>query len=111
MFQLVSFPMQTHHWLKQQIIQSMRSQLTQHQSTHTRLETKLTALDPHAVLARGYAVVRGEIVAEKASKLAAQQTVVRSITGLTIGQTVELQLGAGRATAKIIAIDSGPIAD
>ena len=89
------------HWLKQQIIQSVRSQLTQHQSTQTRLETKLTALDPHAVLVRGYAVVRSE--------LADQQTVLRSVTELTIGQTVELQLGEGRATAKIIAIEGGAI--
>ena len=91
------------HWLKQQIIQSMRSQLTQHQSTQTRLETKLTALDPHAVLARGYAVVRSE--------LAEQQTVVRSVTDLMIGQTVELQLSEGRATAKIIAIEGRAIDD
>jgi exodeoxyribonuclease VII large subunit len=96
------------HWLKQQIVQSMRSQLTQHQSTQTRMETKLTALDPHAVLARGYAVVRSE--------LADLQTVMQSITDLTIGQTVELQLGEGRATAKIVtiegrAIDDKPIAN
>ena len=94
------------HWLKQQIIQSMRSQFIQHQSTQTRLETKLTALDPHAVLARGYAVVRSE--------LAAPQTVMRSTTDLTIGQIVELQLSEGLATAKIItiegrAIDNQPI--
>ncbi len=91
------------HWLKQQIIQSMRSQLTQCQSTQTRLETKLTALDPHAVLARGYAVVRSE--------LANPQTVMQSITDLTIGQTVELQLGEGRATAKIVTIDGRTIED
>lgn len=87
------------HWLKQQIIQSMRSKLTQHQSTQTRLETKLAALDPHAVLVRGYAVVRSE--------LASQKTVVRSITDLTIGQIVELQLGEGQATAKIVKIKDG----
>jgi len=81
----------------------MRSQLTQHQSTQTRLNTKLTALDPHAVLARGYAVVRSE--------LADQQTVVRSVTDLTIGQTVELKLGEGQATAKIIAIEGRAIDD
>ena len=91
------------HRLKQQIIQSVRSQLTQHQSTQTRLETKLTALDPHAVLVRGYAVVRSE--------LADQQTVLRSVTDLAIGQTVELQLGEGRATAKIVAIEGGAIDD
>ncbi len=89
------------HWLKQQIIQSMRSQLIQHQSTQTRLETKLTALDPHAVLARGYAVVRSE--------LAHSQTVMQSITDLTIGQIVELQLGEGLATAKIITIEGRAI--
>ncbi len=92
---------QRFHWLKQQMIQAIRSQLTHHQATQTRLETKLMALDPYAVLARGYGVVRSE--------LADPQTVVRSTTDLTIGQTVELQLGEGRATAKIVAIDNQPI--
>jgi exodeoxyribonuclease VII large subunit len=83
------------HWLKQQIIQSIRSHLTQSQSTHDRLQTKLTALDPHAVLERGYAVVRAEL---------ANQGVVRSVEELAIGQTVEIQLGQGKAIAQITEI-------
>ncbi len=83
------------HWLKQQMVQCIRSQLTNAQSTQDRLQTKLTALDPHAVLERGYALVRTEL---------AQQQVVRSIEELTVGQTVEIQLGQGKATAQITEI-------
>ncbi len=83
------------HWLKQQMIQSIRSHLIKGQTTHDRLQTKLTALDPHAVLERGYAVVRAEL---------ADQGVVRSVDELAIGQTVEIQLGQGRAIAQITEI-------
>jgi exodeoxyribonuclease VII large subunit len=83
------------HWLKQQIVQSIRSHLTRSQSTHDRLQTKLTALDPHAVLERGYAVVRAELAR---SDLAKQQ-VVKSVDELTVGQTIEIQLGQGKGKA------------
>jgi exodeoxyribonuclease VII large subunit len=90
-------------WLKQQIIQAMRSRLTEAQSTHDRLQTKLTALDPHAVLVRGYAVVLAELAdaSNSPSNSPSNLRVVRSVDELTIGQTVELQLGQGRATAQI----------
>jgi exodeoxyribonuclease VII large subunit len=83
------------NWLKQQIVQSIRSHLTRSQSTHDRLQTKLTALDPHAVLERGYAVVRKEL---------AQQQVVKSVDELSVGQTIAIQLGQGKAIAQITEI-------
>lgn len=115
------------HWLKQQLLQSMEARLTQCQATHDRLQTKLTALDPHAVLVRGYAVVRSElarlpsdIVSDTTSTgtrddnsrdeslgvsstaLNKALTVVRSIDDLALGQTVEIQLDQGKAIAQIL---------
>jgi exodeoxyribonuclease VII large subunit len=71
-------------WLKQSLIQQVRSQLTQAQQRQQLLQEKATSLDPVAVLQRGYAVMRAE------------GTIVRQAAAVTIGQTVEIQLGQGK---------------
>ncbi|MGF1478949.1 MAG: exodeoxyribonuclease VII large subunit [Cyanophyceae cyanobacterium] len=56
------------------------------------LRQKLTALDPHAVLARGYALVQQN------------QTLVQSTANLALDQEITVQLAQGSLTAKIIEI-------
>jgi exodeoxyribonuclease VII large subunit len=79
--------------LQHQLIQTVRSRLKETQTRQHHLAEKLATLDPHAVLARGYAVVRAENQA------------VRSAMELTPGQTIELQLANGKAIAQVMAID------
>ncbi len=79
--------------LQHQLIQTVRSRLKETQTRHHHLAEKLATLDPHAVLARGYAVVRAEA------------QVVRSTQDLTPGQTIEIQLANGKAIAQVMAID------
>jgi exodeoxyribonuclease VII large subunit len=79
--------------LQRQLIQTVRSRLKETQTHQQHLAEKLATLDPHAVLARGYAVIRSE------------NQVVRSASNLTPGQTIELQLANGNAIAQVMAID------
>jgi exodeoxyribonuclease VII large subunit len=72
------------NWLKQSLIQQMRSRLTQAQAQQQLLTEKAASLDPTAVLQRGYAVLRAE------------GAIVRDAADLTVGQTVEMQLGRGK---------------
>jgi exodeoxyribonuclease VII large subunit len=72
------------NWLKQSLIQQMRSRLTQAQAQQQLLKEKAASLDPAAVLQRGYAVLRAE------------GAIVRDAADLTVGQTVEMQLGRGK---------------
>jgi exodeoxyribonuclease VII large subunit len=72
------------NWLKQSLIQQMRSRMAQAQAQQQLLQEKASSLDPAAVLQRGYAVLRSE------------GTIVREAADLTVGQTVEIQLGRGK---------------
>jgi exodeoxyribonuclease VII large subunit len=72
------------NWLKQSLIQQMRSRMTQAQQQQQLLQEKASSLDPAAVLQRGYAVLRAE------------GAIVRDAADLTVGQTVEVQLGQGK---------------
>lgn len=58
------------------------------------LKHKLNALDPNAVLQRGYAVVREE-----------DGSIVRSSRELAIDRTLTIQLGTGRVKVKVISIE------
>jgi exodeoxyribonuclease VII large subunit len=75
------------NWLKQSLIQQMRSRMTQAQQQQQLLQEKASSLDPAAVLQRGYAVLRAE------------GAIVRDATDLTVGQTVEVELGRGKVSA------------
>ncbi len=72
------------NWLKQTLIQQMRSRMTQAQQQQQLLQEKASSLDPAAVLQRGYAVLRAE------------GAIVRDAQDLAVGQTVEVQLGRGK---------------
>jgi exodeoxyribonuclease VII large subunit len=72
------------NWLKQSLIQQMRSRMAQAQAQQQLLQEKASSLDPAAVLQRGYAVLRAE------------GAIVRDGADLTVGQTVEIQLGRGK---------------
>lgn len=66
------------------------------QSERSRLEVlggRLAALDPMAVLSRGYALVLDD-----------QAGPVSSVQGLTVGQSVALAFGDGKARASITEI-------
>ncbi len=77
------------NWLKQSLIQQMRSRMAQAQQQQKRLQEKAASLDPAAVLQRGYAVLRSE------------GTIVRDAADLTVGQTVEIQLGHGKVRSVV----------
>ena len=79
--------------LQHQLIQTVRSCMKQTQTQHQHLAEKLATLDPHSVLARGYAVVRAEA------------QVVRSATDLAVGQSLEVQLSQGRLIVQVTAIE------
>jgi exodeoxyribonuclease VII large subunit len=78
-------------WKKQQLIQvtQQRSQ-TARQHCHL-LEQKLASLDPHAVLKRGYAVVRQE-----------NGAIARSAAELAPGQELLVQLSQGEIQVRVI---------
>lgn len=80
-------------WLKKQLTQTIRNRLQQAQQHQTLLQEKLTTLDPHAVLKRGYAVVRS------------QREIVRSTTELQVGQLLEIQLEQGTIQAQVTAVN------
>jgi exodeoxyribonuclease VII large subunit len=77
------------NWLKQSLIQQMRSRMTQAQQQQQLLQEKASSLDPAAVLQRGYAVLRAE------------GGIVRDAQDLTVGQTVEIQLGRGKVRSVV----------
>jgi exodeoxyribonuclease VII large subunit len=77
------------NWLKQSLIQQMRSRMTQAQAQQQLLQEKASSLDPAAVLQRGYAVLRSE------------GAIVRDAANLTVGQTVEIQLGRGKVRSVV----------
>ncbi|MBE9031507.1 exodeoxyribonuclease VII large subunit [filamentous cyanobacterium LEGE 11480] len=76
-------------WLRQSLIQQMRSRLSQAQQRQQLLQEKASSLDPAAVLQRGYAVMRAE------------GEIVRQAVDLPVGQEVEVQLGQGKIRAVV----------
>ncbi len=78
------------HWQRQQLTAGLaqRLQLAQHQ--HQLLREKLATLDPESVLKRGYALVKvqGQIALDAAQLLP--------------GTELEIKLGKGQVTAKVI---------
>jgi exodeoxyribonuclease VII large subunit len=83
-------------WLKQALLQNLHLRLQPQQQTLVHLQQKLVALDPTAVLQRGYAVVwhQGEVV--------------RSSESVAVGQALEIHLGQGRLQVEVTAVESPP---
>lgn len=78
---------------RQQLIQAMQGQLQQASGHCELLRQKLAALDPYAVLQRGYAVVRQE-----------DGAIARSADELALGQELSIQLGQGRVKVQVTEI-------
>jgi exodeoxyribonuclease VII large subunit len=80
-------------WLRQELIKDtlrQAQQATQHCQT---LRQKLANLDPQAVLRRGYAIVRQ-----------ADETIIRSSKGLSLGQELYINLGQGQLKVQVTEI-------
>jgi exodeoxyribonuclease VII large subunit len=69
---------------------AIHQHLTRVQDSITRLETRLGALDPQAVLQRGFALVRDR-----------HGQVVRQVTAVQRDDTITIQLSDGQLTARI----------
>ncbi len=76
--------------LKQQLGRAVQRRLLAHQKHHQLLQQKLIALDPTAVLRRGYAVVR-----------TTDQNIVRQVEDIEVGQTLKLQFSNGLAIVQV----------
>jgi exodeoxyribonuclease VII large subunit len=76
-------------WLKQRLVQAIRSELTAAQNNQTLLQEKALSLDPNAVLKRGYALVRSG------------DAIVRDSEDVQVGQTIAVQLGQGMIRAVV----------
>ena len=76
--------------LKQQLGRTVQRRLLAYQKHHQLLQQKLIALDPTAVLRRGYAVVR-----------TADQNIVRQVEDIEVGQTLKLQFSNGLAIVQV----------
>ncbi len=70
--------------------QAVGRSLDIHRERLRSLERQLSALDPSAILARGYAVVRGE-----------DGATIKSIAGLAPGDSLDLALADGEVSAEI----------
>jgi len=81
------------HQKQQQLITATKQQLQLAAKHLDLLDQKLIALDPQAILQRGYAVVRAESGA-----------IARDATQLVVGQTLDIQLHKGRINATITSI-------
>ena len=60
------------------------------------LRQKLASIDPQSVLQRGYAVVITE-----------NGVIPRSVSELTIGENLVIQLAQGKVTVKVIEVTEG----
>jgi exodeoxyribonuclease VII large subunit len=88
---------QTIAWMRQRLVQDTHQQL-QHAMQHCQLlRQKLLALDPQAVMQRGYALVRQ-----------LDGATVRSIADLSVGQALMIQLSTGRITVNVTELNSKP---
>ena len=86
---------QSADWLERRLIQSVTQRFQQATQHCQLLHHKLVTLDPEAVLQRGYAVVRQET-----------GEITYAASELTMGQTVQIQLGKGQVRAKITEVIS-----
>lgn len=84
---------QTIAWKRQQLIQSTNYRLQEAIQHCYLLRQKLATLDPAAVLRRGYAVARRT-----------DGSVVRSVSSLSSGQDLTLQLGQGQLRVTVTEI-------
>ena len=76
-------------WQRQQLISHLSARLRAAQHQHERLAEKLAALNPEAVLRRGYALVR------------ADKQIVTDAKDLPVGAEIEVQLGQGSVKATV----------
>lgn len=77
-------------WKRRQLIQATIARSHQAKQHLELLRQKLAALDPKAVLQRGYAVVRQE-----------NGAIARTATELEVGQDLSIQLGQGEVKVKV----------
>lgn len=82
-------------WLRQRLIQSVQQRHQQAQQHTQRLDQTLAALDPQAVLRRGYAVLRQ-----------ADGAIARNADHLQVGETLTAQLAVGQIQVQVTAIPS-----
>ena len=73
----------------------MEASLSSHQQRLTRLGATLQAAHPQRVLERGYSMVQND-----------KGDVVSNISGLSEGQTIQLQFADGQAAADVHTIQS-----
>jgi exodeoxyribonuclease VII large subunit len=79
--------------LKKELIKSTARRLSQGHQECEFLRQKLATLDPNNVLKRGYAVVRGN-----------DGTILRSGSGLVVGEELQVKLGEGEVKVKVMEI-------
>jgi len=80
-------------WKHRQLLQVTTGQLQQASQHLEVLRQKLASIDPKAVLQRGYAVVRTK-----------NGIIPRSVSELTIGENLVIQLAQGKVTVKVIEV-------
>lgn len=85
---------QHHSWRVGRLLQTLQVRLEQEQQQHRRRQDTLAALDPSAVLRRGYALVRRSSGA-----------IVQRSGDLTPGEQIAISLGQGQVAAKVLSID------
>ncbi|GAB4368665.1 MAG: exodeoxyribonuclease VII large subunit [Elainellaceae cyanobacterium] len=88
---------QTIAWMRQQLVQTTSQQLQQAKQHYQLLHEKLIALDPAAVLRRGYALVRES-----------NGNIVRSTSDLAQGQELTIQLAQGHVKVTVTDILNSP---
>lgn len=81
---------QTVDFLQERLWQSQRMQVINHGGRLRTFQARLTALDPMAVLKRGYAVVRTQ-----------NNGLVSSVSQVVVDQAVNIRLSDGSLTAKV----------
>jgi exodeoxyribonuclease VII large subunit len=91
-------------WLQRALVQRTSQHLAEQRQQLARLDETLAALDPTAVLRRGYAVVRSERAANLSPGAIAP--IVRNAASLNPGDQIAIQLGQGRVTAQVLSIES-----
>jgi exodeoxyribonuclease VII large subunit len=90
-------------WLQRALVQQTGQRLAEQRQQLARFDETLAALDPTAVLRRGYAVVRSERVANATPGPIAP--IVRNAESLAIGESISIQLGRGRVKAHVLSIE------
>jgi exodeoxyribonuclease VII large subunit len=78
------------NYVNQKINQAMQQRLTMMQAHVDRVSDRLTALDPQAVLARGYAIVRDSA-----------GTIIRSTQASHPQQAIHIQFADGQIDATV----------